>query len=112
MSKKTATGRTPSLPERQSLKPEQPGDMVKALYEHNPAARAEMDKRNQEQIEFVNRDATEQFFIDVLTGKKTPAAKGRWSAASGQVQNIPRSASMPPVFAAPYGQDNKDKTND
>lgn len=126
MNKKTVTGRRPSQPELLNIKPEQPSDMSKALYEHNPAARAEMEKRNQERIDFVNSDAAEQFFIDVLSGKRAPVAKGRFSAKSGQMQNIPRSelvnmdyavieqrvTAMHPALAAPYGQTKKDSTDE
>lgn len=123
MSKKTVTGRTPSQPELQSL-PEQPGDMLRALKEKNPEAYTELEKNNAERVAFVN-DAAEQFFIDVLTGKRAPAAKGRFRATSGQMQNIPRGAmvnadyaklerrvSASPAFAAPYGQTNKDNADE
>lgn len=109
-----------------SNKSEQSGDMLKALYESNPSARAEMEKRVQERIDFVNSDATEQFFIDALCGKREPVAKGRFSAKSGQMQNIPRSdlvnmdyavieqrvIAMHPALAAPYGQTEKDQSDD
>lgn len=36
-------------------------------------------------------DDVEQFFIDVFSGKRAPVARGRFSAKSGQMQNIPRS---------------------
>lgn len=92
-------------------------------------------------------DDIEQFFIDVFSGKRAPVAKGRFSAKSGQIQNIPRSelankcplrhknpqvqqipredlvnmdyavieqrvVAMHPALAAPYGQTEKDQSDD
>ena len=99
MSKETVTGRTPSLPELQSLKPEQAAEAVAAFREQYP---------------------------DLYTEYGKVVAKGRFSAAGPQVQNIPRSAlvdmdysviehrvaGMLPVFAAPCGQTEKDASDD
>lgn len=65
MSKKTVTERTPSLPELQSLKPEQAAEAVAAFRDQYPDLHTEFGK---------------------------VVAKGRFSAVSGQVQNIPRDA--------------------
>ena len=122
MIKKTVTGRTPSQPELPCL-PEQPGDMLRCLKDKNPDIYAELEKNNALRVAVVDASA-EQFFIDVLTGKRPPAAKGLWRAAGGQMQNIPRSVliempyseteqrvtAMHPALGAPYGQE--EKTND
>lgn len=123
MTKKTVTGRNPGQPDLQSL-PEQPGDMLRALREKNPDIYAELEKNNALRAAVVDASA-EQFFIDVFTGKRPPAAKGRWRAGGGQMQNIPRGAlvdadysklerrvSMSPALAAPYGQPEKDNADE
>lgn len=124
MSNKTVTGRTPSQPELQSLKSEQAGDMLKAFREKHPDCHAKFWAHMDGAAETANANA-EQFFIDVLSGKRAPAAKGRFSAKSCQPQNIPRSAlvnmdyaeierrvtGMHPALGAPYGQSEEDKTN-
>lgn len=90
MNKKTVTGRTPSQPELQCL----PGTPIQQESERiaarqvafHHAVSAPYGKNAGADI----LDSAEQFFIDVLTGKRAPAAKGRWSAATGQMQNILR----------------------
>lgn len=86
----SATGRKPSQPEPQSL----PGTPTQQELERidarkvamNPALAAPYGINAGADI----LDPAEQFFTDVFSGKKAPAAKGRWAAASGQMQNIPR----------------------
>ncbi len=92
MNKKTVTGRTPSQPEWQSL--------------HGTPTQQELERIAARQVAFhhavsapygINAgadilDSAEQFFIDVLTGKRAPATKGRWSSTTGQMQNIQRTS--------------------
>ena len=134
MNKKTVTGRTPSRPELQSL----PGtptqelarEFVEKFRQRYPAVRQVAMCPELAAPYGINAGAdtigsAEQFFIDVLTGKRAPAAKGRWGAASGQLQNIPRGTlvdadyaklerrvAASPAFAAPYGQTNKDNADE
>ena len=116
----SATGRKPSQPEL----PEQPGEMLRALKEKDPEAYAELENNNTKRVAFVN-EAADQFFIEVLTGKRAPAAQGRFRSTSGQMQNIPRGTlvdadyeklerlvAASPAFAAPYGQTNKDNADE
>ena len=87
MTKKTVTGRNPGQPDLQSL-PEQPGDMLRALREKNPDIYAELEKNNALRAAVVDASA-EQFFIDVFTGKRPPAAKAGGAPAVAKCKTSP-----------------------
>ena len=117
MNKKTVTGRTQSQPELQWPRcPAVVSGRVSAAGQNTSNTPKRLDP---------DVDDIEQFFIDVFSGQRAPAAKGRFRATSGQLQNTPRGTqadadyaklerrvAASPAFAAPYGQTNKDNADE
>lgn len=115
MNKKTVTGRTPSQPEWPQC-PAVVSGRVSATCQNTSNTPKRLDP---------DVDDIEQFFIEVFSGQRAPMAQGRFRAASGQMQNIPRGTlvdadyaklerrvAASPAFAAPYGQINKDNADE